>query len=90
MGGACIGNAGCFGLEMKDLLVEANVLDLETGETCRFTLEDMRYGYRESMLKGNPRYFVVDMLLSISPKGGEYETYTPANLQSLRKLKQPP
>lgn len=90
MGGACIGNAGCFGLEMKDLLVEANVLDLETWETCRFTLEDMRYGYRESILKENPRYFVVDMLLSISPKGGEYETYTPTNLQSLRKLKQPP
>lgn len=90
MGWACIGNAGCFGLEMQDLLVEAQVLDLDTGEILHYSRADMHYAYRESILKGNERYFVIDMLLDISPKWWEYESYTPANLQSLRKLKQPP
>jgi UDP-N-acetylmuramate dehydrogenase len=31
-GGATIGNAGCFGVEMSDIFVSAEVLDLHTGE----------------------------------------------------------
>lgn len=68
MGGACIGNAGCFGLEMKDLLIEATILDIDTGEKQVMKNADIHYGYRESILKGNERYFVIDMLLDISPK----------------------
>lgn len=91
MGGACIGNAGCFGLEMADILTEVNVLDLETGKMKVFTKADMHYTYRESVLKGNEGFFVIDMLLDISPKWtNEYEGYTPTDLQALRRLKQPP
>ena len=68
MGGACIGNAGCFGLEMQDLLVEAHILDLETGEITKYSKSDMGYRYRESVLKGSERYFVIDMTLDISPR----------------------
>lgn len=68
MGGACIGNAGCFGLEMKDLLIEATILDIDTGEKRVMKNADIHYGYRESILKGNERYFVIDMLIDISPK----------------------
>ncbi|GAB0174497.1 MAG: UDP-N-acetylmuramate dehydrogenase [Candidatus Altimarinota bacterium] len=90
LGGACIGNAGCFGLEMADLFVEARVLDMNTGEISLYKKSDMGYQYRESVLKEDKTQFVIDMVLDISPKGGTYESYTPSNLQSLRKLKQPP
>ncbi len=91
MWGACIGNAGCFGLEMTDMLLEAKVLDLETGVILTYKHDDLKYAYRESILKGNEQYFVIEMILDISPREGNvYESYTPADLQALRKLKQPP
>ena len=91
MWGACIGNAGCFGLEMMDMLIEVRLLDLETGTMIHYQCDDMHYAYRESILKNNERYFVIDMTLDIAPREGNiYETYTPGDLQALRKLKQPP
>ncbi len=90
MGGACIGNAWCFWLEMADLFIEWRMLDMNTGEIKLYKKDDMFYRYRESILKEDPSQFVIDMVLDISPKGWEYESYTPSNLQSLRKLKQPP
>ncbi len=51
MGGACIGNAGCFGIEMADILIEAEVLDLQGGMIRTYTHDDMQYRYRGSILK---------------------------------------
>ncbi len=91
MGWACIGNAGCFGLEMTDILREAKILDLESGSISTYKHDDFGYRYRESLLKGDERFFVIEMLLDISPKEWNlYESCTPADLQALRRLKQPP
>ncbi len=91
MGGACIGNAGCFGIEMAQVLVEAEVLDLESGIIHTYTHDDMEYEYRTSILKGNERFFVISILLDISPYDNEqYGTYTPQDIQAIRKVKQPP
>jgi UDP-N-acetylmuramate dehydrogenase len=75
---------------MADILLEAQVMHVITGERRIYTQKDLCYAYRESILKNDRDIFVIDMLLDLTPKGGEYESYTPANLQSLRKLKQPP
>ncbi|NCP77311.1 hypothetical protein GW830_04240 [bacterium] len=32
VGGAVAGNAGCFGFEAKDAVLEATIFDMETGE----------------------------------------------------------
>ena len=88
-GGATIGNAGCFGVEMSDICVEVEVLDISTGEVTTLSKQDMNYVYRSSSLKGLDRYFVISTLIDLSPLGGEYETYTPDNLKSIRKIKQP-
>lgn len=90
IGGAAIGNAGCFGLEMSDMFVSARVLDIKNNVISTYTKQDMCYEYRGSILKGDQTRFIIDITLDISPKWWEYESYTPANLQSLRKLKQPP
>jgi len=50
-GGATIGNAGCFGVEMVDIFTETEVLDLSTGEVKVLKKSDMNYSYRNSSLK---------------------------------------
>jgi UDP-N-acetylmuramate dehydrogenase len=74
---------------MEDIFLEADVLDLETGEICRFLKADMHFSYRNSILKGNPRFFVLSTRINLTPLCGEYESYTPENLRSIRKVKQP-
>lgn len=88
-GGATIGNAGCFGVEMADIFVEAEVLDIQTGEVKNLKKSDMNYSYRNSSLKWLDRYYVISTLIDLTPLGGEYETFTPENLKSIRKVKQP-
>ena len=54
IGGALRMNAGCYGREIKDVLVEATALDGE-GKPHRLSLPDMRYAYRSS---GVPEDFI--------------------------------
>lgn len=88
-GGATVGNAGCFGLEMSDIFVEAEVLDLQTGEVRIMKPKDMQFAYRESMLKHTQRYFVLSTLIDLAPRGVEYESHTPESLRLARREKQP-
>lgn len=65
-GWALVGNAGCFGLEIKDVFISASVLDLETLEIIEINKDFMNFEYRNSILKNNSRYFVISMKLDIS------------------------
>lgn len=47
IGGALKMNAGCYGQEIKDVLVEATAVNAE-GARCVLSLEQMRFGYRKS------------------------------------------
>jgi UDP-N-acetylmuramate dehydrogenase len=47
IGGALVMNAGCYGSETKDVLVEAYALT-RGGERITLSLEDMQYSYRKS------------------------------------------
>lgn len=51
IGGAVRGNAGCNGIETKDILVKAEILDPESGKITIVSTKDLKYGYRESILK---------------------------------------
>lgn len=74
---------------MSDIFVEIEAFDLETGNIKTFKYKDMQFSYRESVLKNNPRYFVVSTLVDLIPRGGEYESHTPESLRAARKEKQP-
>lgn len=88
-GGATVGNAGCFWLEMSDIFLECEALDLATGDIVTLKKNDMKYAYRESTLKHTARYFVLSTLIDLTPRWGEYESYTPDALRIARKEKQP-
>src|SRR3989338_2733771 len=49
IGGAVRGNAGCFGGETKDCLVEAEVL--RDGEVVVASKTELKFGYRDSAIK---------------------------------------
>ncbi|MBT4917095.1 UDP-N-acetylmuramate dehydrogenase [Candidatus Peregrinibacteria bacterium] len=51
VGGAVRGNAGCNGLETKEVIVKATILSSETGETREVDNEYFEYDYRTSLLK---------------------------------------
>lgn len=48
IGGALVMNAGCYGSETKDVLVEAYAIDRKTGERLILSAEDMGFSYRKS------------------------------------------
>ena len=52
IGGAIRGNAGAFGGEIKDTLLDARVL-MPSGEVQKFSNEDFHFRYRHSILKEN-------------------------------------
>jgi len=53
VGGAVHGNAGAFGSETKEVLVDAELMDLN-GATWTVANVELGYAYRTSMLQGTP------------------------------------
>ncbi|MDX9970444.1 MAG: UDP-N-acetylmuramate dehydrogenase [Candidatus Gracilibacteria bacterium] len=66
VGGAVRGNAGCHGLETKDILKEAKVLNPDTLEIETIPLEQMDFSYRHSVLKTNKK-IVLSAVFALSP-----------------------
>lgn len=80
IGGALVMNAGAYGSEMKDVLVEANVLTAE-GEIKKVSAEDLDLSYRHSCIpqKG---YIVLEAVLQLTQ--GKQEDIL-AKMEELRK-----
>jgi UDP-N-acetylmuramate dehydrogenase len=53
VGGAVHGNAGAFGTETADVLVDATLMDLN-GDTWTAGVEELGFAYRTSALQGTP------------------------------------
>ncbi len=54
VGGAVVMNAGCYGTEIKDLLIAATVVDRD-GSVSEVTVEDLRPAYRTTALQGQAK-----------------------------------
>lgn len=64
--GAVVGNAWCFGLEVKDIFISARIYDIEENKIIEINPDFMEFGYRSSILKNNKRYFIISTKLDIS------------------------
>lgn len=51
VGASAVQNIGAYGVEVQDVITEVNAVEIETGETKTFSVEDCQYGYRESIFK---------------------------------------
>lgn len=63
IGGAVAGNAGCFGFEAKDAILEVTIFDIKAGEYKTLSNNELDFSYRRSVLKDRPNWFLVDATL---------------------------
>ncbi|MCD5385264.1 UDP-N-acetylmuramate dehydrogenase [Candidatus Gracilibacteria bacterium] len=87
IGGAVFGNAGCFGLEIENNFNKAEVLDLETGKIQFFDKSQMKFSYRNSIIKELNKYFIINVEFDLSKKIEKYSS----NIDNIdfRENKQP-
>lgn len=67
VGASPIQNIGAYGVELKDVFKSCRAFEIATGEFKTFTKEDCRFGYRESVFKGELRgqYIIVSVKLHL-------------------------
>ncbi|MBP7770842.1 MAG: UDP-N-acetylmuramate dehydrogenase [Candidatus Pacebacteria bacterium] len=67
VGGAVRGNAGAFGVEIKDVLVSATVFDIYLQETKTFSNAQCEFAYRTSHFKVHPGLIVLEAEFALTP-----------------------
>lgn len=72
LGGAIRGNAGTFGLSMKDSVKTVKAHDLITGKIEEFENNDCQFGYRESIFKQKSDLVILSVVLAVNK--GDKET----------------
>ncbi len=70
IGGSVYMNAGCFGSDVSNILISAEVFDGE--KVIELSNEELKYGYRTSMLKEHKEYTILSCKLKIE-KGNKEE-----------------
>jgi UDP-N-acetylmuramate dehydrogenase len=89
IGGAVYGNAGAFGGDMAGNLIHAELVTVNGRET--FTVEQMGYGYRTSVLKrGEMKAVVLSAELVLKNSTKEEATVNIQQFSAHRKATQPP
>ena len=70
VGAAPIQNIGAYGIELKDCFDSLEAMDIATGELRTFTLEDCRFGYRDSVFKNvlRDRFIITSVIFRLSGK----------------------
>lgn len=70
MGTCPIQNIGAYGTEIKDHFVSCKALNLETSEIEELSLEDCKFGYRDSIFKTSAKgkYVIVEVTFKLTTK----------------------
>jgi len=63
-------NIGAYGVEIKDVFHELEAMEIKSGEIVKFTAEDCRFGYRESVFKNELRgkFIILNVSFSLTRK----------------------
>ena len=65
LGGAVFMNAGAYGGEMKDVIRKVTLLDIDTLEIVVKDTDDMKFGYRTSIVREHP-YIVLEAQMELT------------------------
>ena len=87
LGGAVTMNAGAYGGEMKDVIIEATVLD-NYGHILTLSKEELELGYRTSIV-GRNHYVVLEVVMELEEGNQEEIFNTMKDLSQRRREKQP-
>lgn len=88
LGGAVVMNAGAYGGEMKDVIASVTMLDAVSGETVIFAGDDMKFGYRTSVVKKQP-LIVLEAQITLGAGNKKEIKEKMDELAGRRKEKQP-
>lgn len=66
VGGACVQNAGAYGVEIKDVLFSVTVFDVENKIIKEFKNSDCNFAYRDSVFKSNKNLVILYATFSLS------------------------
>lgn len=88
IGGAVVMNAGAYGGEMKDVIKEVTLFDIATSEIVTLSNEDMKFSYRNSVVKSH-QYIVLSAVITCENGNVEELKAEAVELATKRKEKQP-
>jgi UDP-N-acetylmuramate dehydrogenase len=76
VGAAPIQNIGAYGVELKDVLKDVHAYHWKTGTHCVFSNKDCRFGYRNSIFKGEAKgnYFITGITLLLEKNPTQFKT----------------
>ncbi|WP_420575166.1 UDP-N-acetylmuramate dehydrogenase [Kordia sp.] len=68
VGTSPIQNIGAYGVELKDVFSHCTAIDIETQEEKTFTLEDCKFGYRNSIFKNEAKgkYIITSVVFKLT------------------------
>jgi len=87
LGGALVMNAGAYGGEMKDVVLETVYLD-ENGEIKKVIGDEHLFSYRNSVFSGGDKY-IISCKMRLVPKDADEILAEMVELNKRRKEKQP-
>ncbi len=88
VGGAVVMNAGAYGGEMKDVITSVTLFDTVSSETVTLGADEMKFGYRTSIVKQHP-YVVLEAEFSLQNGKKEEIKAVMDDLAQKRRDKQP-
>ena len=88
VGGAVVMNAGAYGGEIKDVVTSVTLFDAVTKEIVTKTSEEMKFGYRTSIIKTHP-YVVLEAKFKLNAAEKSAIKETMDDLSARRREKQP-
>ena len=78
VGAAAVQNIGAYGVEVKDILSGVVAFDLQERKKVKFSREECRYGYRDSLFKqpeNRGRYVITSVLFRLTRKYSPHLEY---------------
>ena len=89
IGGAIRMNAGAYGGEMKDVVINTSYFDRNTGKINTISADKQEFSYRHSIFCDHPEYVILEVVLELSYVEVEESKKKIQEYNQARKEKQP-
>ena len=89
LGGAVRGNAGAYGSEISDKLVQVEYID-EYGNLAKILKKDCEFDYRTSIFKKNSNWFITRATFQLTDKGNPAKILADVKAQFLDRVQKNP
>jgi UDP-N-acetylmuramate dehydrogenase len=88
VGAAPMQNIGAYGVEIKEVINTVEAIEINSGETHRFSNEECRFGYRESIFKQHMKdmYLISSITLTLTKKNHRFNTTYGAITEVLKQM----